>query len=220
MALGVSLGVCLSVSNPHRDGVPIERDANTYGESDSDFLPEDDATGTDTKPRTKVTMQMELEMMPHSRARTFLEQPSLHGDDQAIGFLVDVDRDDHPALARDPALVRIFPNVDVDAAAERTQNRRDALTGPRHPGFEPDRYAQGISRPRPGFIGPTLPTTLEMERRADAIARGLRRGKGRGQDELEGFNRQLLNRLHRPMPEPALRPHFPAPCSLPRPKRR
>jgi len=158
----------LEVSNPVRDGFPAYPVVGeTYGESDSDFLLEDDATEMDTIPRTRVTLiacendlaQMEADKgKPHTQARAFLEHPSLHGDDKAIGFLADESRDDIIVPVRVPARANLFPNVDT------VSRRRDSTAmpvGPRLPTFNPDDLV-GPCEPPPRVVLTPHPAVMAM----------------------------------------------------------
>jgi len=162
----------LEGSNPMRDGRPLyPRVGETYGESDSDFLLEDDATEMDTVPRTRVTLKkcrddlarMEADQgKPHTQARAFLEHPSLHGDDQAVGFLADDMRDDVVIPVRVPARANLFPKVDTVS----WQRDLSAIPiGPRYPIFNPDDIIGPCEPPPRVVLAPHPPETTSTHAR-------------------------------------------------------
>jgi len=216
----------LWISNPSRNGLHLTPHPDTYGESDSDYLLEDNPTAEDTTPRVKLTLQMESEQRPcsHDQARAFLEQPPLHGDDQAVGFLTDPYRGDLPGQARDPRQISLFPTVDVNAAAERA--RRRASRAARRPRNANPLDLDAIGSPDPvpiGMYGPSTPPALDEQRRVDRVARELRRRRGNQRDALEDHNRWLCDNLNRPASQPSRRPvhrypNRPAPRAKSRPR--
>ena len=199
----------LWVANPMRDGkylLPL----TSNPESDSDYLPEDNPTAESTAPRARLTMAMESELRPssHDRAQAFLSHPPLHGDDQAVGFLVDPYRGDPPGQARhDPRQVSLLPPVDVNAAANRA-HRRASRGAERSRSANPlDLDAIGSPDPVPaGMYGPAPPPTIDEERRVDRIAREFRRRRDNQRDELDDHNRWLQTNLNRPASQPVRRP--------------